>query len=208
MTVQFRIMPSNVSDPLPRAQINARQLSAFRDFLRSEGARTHTALLDPEREAQAHLAYAFEARICPIALATLARLFDYDEAVISVFEEAQFRGRRVAVRRDEEAGAILLQVGTTADHDRALYLDPHDAGALLDALGLPVDPGGTIDARWLRDKLADEAVRATVARAGLAAFLNQIDHLVASAATDPFANLAWCETSRRTHRPSPSCASA
>ena len=83
MSITFRIATAADDQPGPVATINARQLAAFRAFLREQGERLGIALLDPDTDAERVLALNFEARICPLAIAAIARVFDYDEAVIA-----------------------------------------------------------------------------------------------------------------------------
>ncbi|MGT2516553.1 hypothetical protein ACVOMT_22250 [Sphingomonas panni] len=45
---------------------------------------------------------AFEARVCPLPLASLSAILDHGEAAIAVLDEAQFAARRIRVRREEE----------------------------------------------------------------------------------------------------------
>lgn len=99
MSITFRIATAADDQPRPIATINARQLAAFRAFLREESERTCTVLLAPDADEDAFLSYHFEARVCPLALAAVTRVFDFQTDVISVVEEAQFRCRRVSVCR-------------------------------------------------------------------------------------------------------------
>src|SRR5204863_299916 len=82
MSITFRIATAADDEARPMAVISARQLAAFRTFLRGEGERIGTVLLDPDAPEDAFLSYRFEARVCPIALASIARLFDFATDVI------------------------------------------------------------------------------------------------------------------------------
>ena len=86
-------------------------------------------LIDPEAADEDAFAYQFEARVCPIALARIARLFDYDVAVIGVIEEAQFQARRVSIVRIGGDGEIAMCVSLTSD----LGLEPNLVSGSLSA---------------------------------------------------------------------------
>lgn len=111
MSTQFRIaVPADeLTDPV--AVVTARQLAAFRGFLRAEGDRLGLQLLEPDK----YPGESFEARVCPIALASITARFDHDPAVIAVVEEAQFRARRVSIHRDRAAAEIRMRVALTSD---------------------------------------------------------------------------------------------
>jgi hypothetical protein len=98
----------------PPARVAAGDLSAFLALLRAEGERLGLALVG-----SASAFSTFEARVCPLALATLSRPFDHDPAVIAVLDEAQFRDRRITIHVDA-AGDALLDVSAHAD--RALTM--------------------------------------------------------------------------------------
>ncbi len=83
MSIVFRISTEFDDRPATAATVNARQLAAFRALLRSEGERTGTRLIDPDGE-DALLADTFEARVCPLALAAIARIYDYATDAITV----------------------------------------------------------------------------------------------------------------------------
>lgn len=129
MSITFRI--ATAADHLdgPIATINARQLAALRTYLREEGVRIGTVLLDPDAAEDAFLSYHFEARVCPLALAALAKVFDFAADVISVVEEAQFRSRRISVYRCERAGTIHMRMALTSDLGLELDLASSNAYA-------------------------------------------------------------------------------
>ena len=70
------------------------------------------------------VACSFEARVCPWSLASICALFDYDEGVIAVVEEAQFRGLNVRFDRDD---AIIRNFQA-----RGLAVDRHSFGVRTD----------------------------------------------------------------------------
>ena len=191
MSITFRIATAADDREGPIATINARQLAAFRAFLRDEGARTGTVLLDPDAAEEEFLSYHFEARVCPVALAAIARVFDLQTDVIGVVEEAQFRVRRVSVFRIEETGTIKMRVALTSDTGAELDLGTANAYALLEGLGLRPDSVGEIPIDTVRARLTNPAVRRRAAEHGVTAYLDRLDQLLATAAADDTSRLEW-----------------
>lgn len=191
MSITFRI--ATAADDLqgPVATITARQLAAFRTFLRQESVRTGSVLLDPDAAEDEFLSYHFEARVCPVALASVTRVFDFQTDVISVVEEAQFRSRRVSVFRVEETGSIRMRVALTSDVGAELDLTTDNAHALLQGLGLRPDSVGEIPIDTVRTRLANPAVRRRAAEHGVTAYLDRLDQLLATAAADDTSRLEW-----------------
>ena len=191
MSITFRIATAADDEARPMAVIAARQLAAFRTFLRGEGERIGAVLLDPDAPEDAFLSYRFEARVCPLALASIARLFAYAADVITEVEEAQFRGRRVSVFRDEAAGTINLTVALTTDMALELDLASNNAFALLESLGLGAESVGETAIETIRERLASPAVRRHAAEQGVAHHIERLERLVAAAAPDESCRLEW-----------------
>ena len=191
MSITFRIATAADDAHGPIATMTARQLAAFRTFLREESISTGTILLDPDAIDDAFLSYSFEARVCPVALASVTRLFDFDTAVISVIEEAQFRARRVSIYRNEAAGTINMRVALTSDLGLELDLASGNAIALLASLDLKPDCVGEIAIVAIRDRLANAAVKRRVAEEGLTDYVDRLDRLLATADSDETSRLEW-----------------
>ncbi|HEX7855021.1 MAG TPA: hypothetical protein VF503_15130 [Sphingobium sp.] len=191
MSITFRIAIAADDQSRPIATLNARQLAAFRAFLREESVRSATVLLDPDAAEDAFLSYHFEARVCPLALASIARVFDFQTDAITVIEEAQFRSRRVSVYRIEETGKINMRVALTSDLGLELDLASGNAYALLEGLGLRPDSVGEIPIDTMRARLANPAVRRRAGELGVAAYLDRLDQLLASAHADDTSRLEW-----------------
>lgn len=191
MSITFRI--ATAADDLagPRATISACQLASFRTFLREESVRGGAVLLDPESADDTYLAYHFDARVCPLPLASIARLFALDADVISVVEEAQFRRRRVSFHRDERAGTIAVRVSLTSDLGLELDLATATAHSLLECLGLRPDSVGEISIASMRDRLTNPAVQRRVLAEGLTGYVGRLNRLLASADTDDSSRLEW-----------------
>lgn len=187
MSILFRIaVPADESDT-PVAIITARQLAALRRYLRTEGERIGVTLIEPDEI----IGDSFEARVCPLAFAAIARLFDHDPAVISVVEEAQFRGRRISIHHSPTAAEIAMRVALTSDCGLELDLTYGNAYALLEALGMDADSVGEIPLDHLRSRLADPDTLARAATRGVDHYLPRIERLLASVADGDEARLAW-----------------
>lgn len=104
----------HISDLPPPAPVAAEALTDFIAMLRSESVRMGVPLLDPD-DPVAGLTFA--ARVCPLALATLARPFDHDPAVIAVLDEAQFRRRQVVIAADAHG---IASIAVSARGDRSV----------------------------------------------------------------------------------------
>ena len=114
-----------------------------------------------------YLAYGFEARVCPWSWATIARLFGDSEAVIAVFEEAQFLGLNVRFWKDTETAPIMMGVANSPDRTSSLTLANAKANALLESIGCRSGSPGQIDLPELACCLADPATRRNLERSGL-----------------------------------------
>ena len=190
MSIGFRIATDLDDRIVPPAEITARQLAAFRARLAAEGDRTGETLLHC-RGGDEELSDNFEARVCPFALATLARLFDYATDVITVLEEAQFRARRVKVWHTSPNGPIRMRVAETSDRALELDLPATPAMALLESLGLRADSVGEIPIETLRQRLANPAVQRRLNDAELAHYLPSLTTLIESARLDDSSRFEW-----------------
>ena len=191
MSITFRIATAADDQPGPVATINARQLAAFRAYLREQGERFGIALLDPDNDGEQVLALNFEARICPLAIAATARIFDYDEAVIAVLDEAQFRSRRVTIWWYETDRAIRMRVSPTSDAGLELDLQTDSAHALLESLAIRPDDVGEIPVDAIRERLSNPAVRRRADDEGTTRYLDQLDRLLSYADMDSATRLEW-----------------
>ena len=191
MSITFRIATAADDQSSPVAIITARQLAAFRTFLRDQSLRLGLVLLDPAATEDAFLSYRFEARVCPLALASVIKVFDFATDVITVVEDAQFRYRRVRVYRDEATGTINLGVSLTSDLGLELDLASGNAYAVLECGGLRADSVGEIPIDTIRDRLANPAVRRRAEELGVTCYVERLDQLLATADTDDTSRLEW-----------------
>lgn len=159
MTITFRVDDGhNILSPSP-AVITPDQLGALRDLLNDHSARTETAMVVPVYGEPACGSFEMEARVCPLALASVARCFDHDPAVIAVIDEAQFRGRRVRIWQEGRTGDIRLGLGLNPDGAPELEVANGNALALLASLGLDEETCGAIPMSQLRQRLMDPRIR-------------------------------------------------
>ncbi|MFK3890662.1 hypothetical protein [Sphingomonas sp. NPDC079357] len=159
MTITFRVDDGHhVLSPSP-AVITPDQLGAFRDLLGDHTARTGDAMVIPIHGEPASGVFEIEVRVCPLALASIARFFDHDPAVIAVIDEAQSWARRVRIWQQEPAGDLRLGLGLNPDGAPELEVANGNAFALLPSLGLDEESCGAIPLSQLRQRLMDPRIR-------------------------------------------------
>ena len=176
MSITFFLSVDRKADAAP-AVITARQLAAFRAFARERGQ-----LLEDEDD-DPLVSCSFEARVCPWSLASICAIFDHDVGVISVVEEAQFRGLNVRFWRDDATRTITMHVATTPDGASEINLANGNAYRVLDALRLADDNRGSIPITELRDTLGQPYVRRR--------YLERFDSLAAQVATSDEIRMGW-----------------
>jgi hypothetical protein len=155
MTITFRVDDGHdVLSPAP-AVITPDQLGALRDHT----ARTGDAMVIPIHGDPASGSFEIEVRVCPLALASVARCFDLDPAVIAAIDEAQFRAGRVRIWQEESTGDLRLGLGLNPDGAPELEVANGNALALLAGLGLDEESCGTIPLSQLRQRLMDSRIR-------------------------------------------------
>ena len=103
--------------------------------------------------------FSFDARICPLGLATVSACFDHYPPAISVLDEAQFRGRRVRVWRYGLTRDIHLSLSSNPDAAPDLEVTNGNAYALLETLGLDPESAGVVPVTELRQRLTDPRIR-------------------------------------------------
>ncbi|MBB3588894.1 hypothetical protein E2E30_19170 (plasmid) [Sphingomonas sp. AAP5] len=184
MSITFFLSAGAKNDVMP-ATITARQLAAFRSF-----ARTRDELVEQEDDDPLE-AGSFEARVCPWSLASICALFDHDEGVIAVVEEAQFRGLNVRFYRDDQTRSISMRVADTPDGSRTVNLVDQTAHHVLDAMRLTDDHRGSIPIAELRQILAEPTVRENLHQLDTGMSLDRLDQLADQADTDHDFRLVW-----------------
>jgi len=184
MSITFSLSVGAKADVKP-AIITARQLAAFRAFARDRGE-----LLDQPDE-DPLVACSFEARVCPWSLASVCAIFDHDEGVIAVVEEAQFRGLNVRFQRDDATRSISMRVATSPDGVSEVSLPSMSASRVLDALRLSDDHRGSIPVAELRDLLKEPTVRADLDQLDTGACLSHLDRLAGYVGDDDGIRMVW-----------------
>jgi hypothetical protein len=159
MTITFRVDDGhNVLSPSP-AVITPDQLGALRDLLGRHVVRSGVAMIVPIHGDPASGSFEIEVRVCPLALASIARCFDWDPAVITVVDEAQFLGRRARIWQSEPGGDIKLGLGLNPDAAPELEVANGNAYAILASLGLDEESCGAVPMSEVRQRLMDPRIR-------------------------------------------------
>ena len=158
MTITFRIDDGHDIHAVGPAEITRSQLAALCDYLRAQSERLGVPLIDHEWGTVDEPEFAFEARVCPLPLASLSAVLDHADAAIAVLDEAQFTGRRIRVRREENIGLVMIEVAWTHDSAPSLNVANGNAYALLESLGLDADSCGEIPLAELRRRLTDPVI--------------------------------------------------
>lgn len=184
MSITFSLSVGAQHDVRP-AVVTARQLAAFRSFARERGE-----LLDIDDE-DALVACSFEARVCPWSLASVCALFDYDEAVIAVVEEAQFRSLNIRFQRDATTRSITMGVASSPDGSSPVSLLDQNARRVLKALHLRDDNRGSLPLAELRDMLKDPSVRHDLHDLDTGDALGRFDILAGHAGDDHELRVVW-----------------
>lgn len=192
MTITFRI-DDGLDTMLPTpAVITTDQLGSLRDLLAEQGERLGFCLLFPEHGEVSEAAFAFQARVCPVALAMVSRCFDHDPSVIAVLDEAQFLGRRVRIWRMGWSGDIRLGLASGLDDVPELEVANGNAYTLLETLGLDPDSVGELPIAELRQRLSDPRVRRRLdGDAQLCRYVPTLLAMVKAKPTISEVSLAW-----------------
>lgn len=192
MTITFRI-DDGLDTMLPTpAVITTDQLGSLRDLLAEQGERLGFCLLFPEHGEVSEPDFAFEARVCPLALAMVSRCFDHDPSVIAVLDEAQFIGRRVRVWRMGWAGDIRIGLAIGLDNVPELEVANGNAYALLETLGVDPESVGELPVAELRQRLSDPRIRRRLDDdAQLSRYVPTLLAMVAAKPTTSELSLAW-----------------
>jgi hypothetical protein len=190
MSIMFRIATAADHGENPTATITPAQLAAFRALLRDTGARLGQMLLEPDDHDEQD-SCALEARVCPLALASMARVFDYDPDVIAVLEEAQFRVRRVSIWSFTLQPEIRMSVSITSDQGVELDLANSNAYALLESLGLEPESVGELPVDLVRQRLDDPTVKRRMAHYQVDRYTDRLKQLLATADQDESSRFEW-----------------
>ena len=192
MTITFRIDDGHANVAVLPTIITSGQMGTLRELLTAEGARRALDLLLPEYGEVSDPSFSFDARICPLALASVAKCFDYFPDVITVLDEAQFRGRRIRIWKTETSADIWLTLSSAPDAAPELNVSDINAYAILDLLGLDRDRVGLIPLSELRSRLSDPVVhRRLNAEPELDRYLPALNQMARLKPIDGELHLAW-----------------
>lgn len=100
-------------------------------------------------------AFSVEVRICPLPLATIARIFGHDIAMIQLADEAQFNRRRLTFHAPDISGTVYVRISEMPDAIDELNVANGNAYQLLETLRLPVESCGSVTLRQLREAVSD-----------------------------------------------------
>ncbi|MGF7152088.1 hypothetical protein FHS96_005757 [Sphingomonas zeicaulis] len=196
MSVTFRITTAADYRESPTALISEESLAAFRAHMHAREARSGVKLIDPDMddgnigdgERPSHY---LQARVCPLAVASIAAIFDFDPAVIAVVDEAQFRQRRISINRSCETGIITMRVSIESDPGYEMNLASGNALALVEALGGEPETVGEFAIADIRARLASPAVKRRCERHQVTQYLPRIQQLLTLAEGDDSAVFEW-----------------
>lgn len=159
MTITFRVDNGySILSPSP-AVIMPDQLGALCDLLGRHVVRSGVAIVVPIHGDPASESFEIEVRVCPLALASIARCFDWDPAVITVVDEAQFLGRRARIWQSQPGGDIRLGLGLNPDAAPELEVANGNAYAILASLGLDEESCGAVPMSEVRERLMNPRIR-------------------------------------------------
>ncbi|WP_375244158.1 hypothetical protein [Sphingomonas parapaucimobilis] len=192
MTITFRIDDGHDIHGVPPAEISPLQLTTLCDYLRAQSERLGLSLIHHEWGTVDEPEFAFEARVCPLPLASLSAILDHADAAIAVLDEAQFIGRRIRVRREENIGLVMIEVAWTHDSAPSLNVANGNAYALLEGLGLDAESCGEIPLADLRRRLTDPVIHRRLGNdPHLSRYLPSLVAMARATSVPVEASLAW-----------------
>ena len=192
MTITFRIDDGHDIHGVPPAEISPLQLTTLCDYLRAQSERLGLSLIHHEWGTIDEPEFTFEARVCPLPLASLSAILDHADAAIAVLDEAQFTARRIRVRREENVGLVMIEVAWTHDSAPSLNIANGNAYALLESLGLDAESCGEIPLPDLRRRLIDPVIRHRLGNdPHLSRYLPSLVAMARASTVPSEARLAW-----------------
>jgi hypothetical protein len=192
MTITFRVEDGRSISPPSAAVITPDQLAAFRDMLAEQVLRLGTTLLLPVYGVTGDPWFEFDARVCHLSLATVARCFDHDPSVIAILDEAQFLGRRVRIAQIDRARDIEMRLSLNPDAAPEIVMANPAALTLLEGLGIDRTIAGMVPMTELRQRLMDPRIRRRLdADPGMADCVETLSKMAALKPVDGEYLLAW-----------------
>jgi len=192
MTITFRVK-DEAETPIRPLHLTQLRVVAFRKLLGQHAARYDEDCIFPIHGTLDTPVYAFEARVCPIPLAELSRVFFHYEPAIALFDEAQYRRRRVRISRTARQADPVLEIAASADNAPQLAMTNVNAYALLKTLGLRPDSYGAIAIADMRVRLTDPIIRQRLDAdpRGIGQFVTTLDQMAAHKTAEGALTMAW-----------------
>lgn len=192
MTITFRVRHETRSPVAPQF-ITHRRAVALCALLDEKALRLGEDMIYPIHGTLDTDSYAFEARVCPVALAQLSRVFYDWPPAIALLDEAQFRRRRLRISRASRHAYVIMEISTS--HDCAPEVSMSNAGAyaLLKTLGLSPDSYGAISLTDMRQRLTDPVIRGRLDGdpKGLGQYVYDLERMVETDTVSGQLSMAW-----------------
>jgi hypothetical protein len=192
MTITFRVKDETRTPVTPQFITHLRAVALCR-LLTEKALRLGEDMVHPIHGTLDTGSYAFEARVCPVALAQLSRVFYDWPPAIALFDEAQFRRRRLRIARRMRHGPVVMEI--SASHDFAPEVSMPNAGAyaLLKTLGLSPDSYGAISLTDMRQRLTDPVIRGRLEGdpKGLGQYVYDLERMVETETVAGHLTMAW-----------------
>lgn len=192
MSITFRVDDGIDTRSILAANITPHQLGSLRDCLVAQSDRLGLDLIFTDEGEPGDPAFSFEARVCPLALATVSACFGHYPGVITVLDEAQYRRRRIRVWRTDGSPDIMLGLASNPDNAPELNVSTSNGYALLESLGLDAEAVGAITMADLRDRLTSPQLRRRLDdEPGLAKYLPTLTQMAAGKPIEGELLLVW-----------------
>lgn len=192
MTITFRVKDEAATSVM-RLHLTTLRVAALCKLLGQHAARYDDDYIFPIHGTPDTPGYAFEARVCPIPLAELSRVFYHYEPAIALFDEAQYHRRRVRISRSARHPDPILDIAASSDNAPQLAMTNVHAYALLNTLGLRPDSYGAIPIADVRQRLIDPAIRQRLDAdpRGIGQFVPTLDQMAALKTPEGALTIAW-----------------
>jgi hypothetical protein len=192
MTITFRVK-DETRTPVPALHITHLRAVALCRLMTEKALRLGEDMLYPIHGNLDCATYAFEARVCPVALAQLSRVFYDWPPAIALLDEAQFRRRRLRISRASRHADVIMEISTSHDFAPEVTMPNAGAYALLKTLGLSPDSYGAISLSTMRQRLTDPTIRGRLEadRVGLARYVYDLDRMVETETVSGHLTMAW-----------------
>jgi|GEM_PF-760840 len=192
MTITFRVKDETRTPIAPQFITHLRAIALTR-LLTQKAERLGEDMLYPVYGTLDHDSYAFEARVCPVSLAQLSRVFYDWPPAIAMLDEAQFRRRRLRISRASRHASVIMEISTSHDFAPEVSMPNFGAYSLLKTLGLSPDSYGAISLADMRERLADPVIRGRLEGdpKGLGRYIFDLERMVETDTVSGQLSMAW-----------------